>query len=159
MLFFYSELSDKKKDDNTGLNSRHTLTSPTRKPPMDHSSSSSEPEGPQHPTKSLSSPKKLVPNISITMKQNLSEMQFNGTVCLPPPTKTEDSNKAAGDTMEELLGTTRPRSSTLNKNPLEDTCDIVNGILELELSPVSSSRVVSGLVFQVFLFLSYFLTF
>ncbi|KAL5291784.1 SVIL family protein [Megaselia abdita] len=134
---------DKKKDENFGLNSRHSLTSPSRKPPMDHSSSSSEPEGPHQSFKPLSSPKKLVPNISISsMKQSLSEMQFNGTVYLPPPPKSEESgNKAAGDANEELLATARPRSSTLNKNPLEDKCDIVNGILELELSPVSSSRV------------------
>lgn len=111
---------------------------------MDHSSSSSEPEGPHQSFKPLSPPKKLVPSISISMKQSLSELQFNGTVCLPAPHKTEETNnKAGGDANEELLSaTTRPRSSTMNKNPLEDKCDIVNGILELELSPVSSSKMV-----------------
>lgn len=116
---------------------------------MDHSSSSSEPEGPHQSFKSLSSPKKLVPNISISMKQILNEMHFNGTAFLPPRTE-DDGNKAAGDTNEEFSATTRPRSSTMNRNPLEDTCDIVNGILELELSPVSSSRMVSFLDFVFF---------
>lgn len=111
---------------------------------MDHGSSSSEPEGPHQPFKSLSSPKKMVPNISISMKQNLSETQYNGTAFLPAAPRIEDlSNKAAGDSNEEFSATARPRSSTMNRNPLEDTCDIVNGILELELSPVNSSKVVS----------------
>uniref|UniRef100_T1GQD6 Uncharacterized protein n=1 Tax=Megaselia scalaris TaxID=36166 RepID=T1GQD6_MEGSC len=126
---------DKKKDE-IGLNSRHTLTSPSRKPQMDHSSSSSEPEGPSQQLKPTSSPRKLVPNISISMKQSLNELQFNGTVLLPSP-KHEEPNKAAGDNNEEIVATVRPRSSTLNKNLLEDKSDIVNGILELELSPVS----------------------
>lgn len=103
---------------------------------MDNSSSSSEPEGPSQQSKSNASPKKLVPNISISMKQSLNELQFNGTVA---------KDKAAGDNNEELvaLASVRPRSSTLNKNLLEEKNDIVNGILELELSPVSSSRLVS----------------
>lgn len=129
---------------------------------MDHSSSSSEPEGPHQSFKPLSSPKKLVPNISISMKQSLNELHFNGTVCLPTPLKNDDvGNKAAGDTNEELSTASRPRSSTLNKNPCEDKCDIINGILELELSPVRSPKVVSGFFFFaslefLWIFLFYF---
>lgn len=80
------------------------------------------------------------------MKQSLNELQFNGTVLLPSP-KHEEPNKAAGDNNEEIVATVRPRSSTLNKNLLEDKSDIVNGILELELSPVSG-RLVGFLYFS-----------
>lgn len=151
MFFFELKFSDKKKDENFGLNSRHALTSPTRRPPMDHSSSSSEPEGPNQTLKMLSSLKKnSTPVSAVLMKQTLIDMQLDGMTYFPSPPKPEEPNeKAAGDMSEQLLfSMSRPRSSTLIKNPLEDPCDIVSGISELELSPVSSSGMVS--VFFVF---------